>query len=135
MNIGKDFGWVMILGTRDVDAVEEVSGTAGVGAEVGMVVTESLLESMEGIDLNLSSTGHRIRRRGRCAGTIIVSGYSSDLSAYIHPMSDSGYCSRGAYCKYSHGDNAVIPSQLMGMRSIPRAMLLYGHDKLGIKNG
>ena len=88
-----------------------------------MVVMESLLESMEGI--GLSSIGHRIRRRDRCAGTIIVSGSSPDSSAYIHPRSDSGYCSRGAYCKYSHGDDAVVPSQLMGMGSIPQAMLPF----------
>ena len=103
--------------------MEEVTGTAGVEAEDGMVVLESLLESTVGTDP--SSIGHRIRRRGRCAETIIVSGPSSDSSAYTYPRSDSGYCSRGAYCKYSHGDDAVVPSQLMGMGSIPQAMLPF----------
>lgn len=28
---------------------------------------------------------------------------------------DNGYCARGAFCKYSHGDDAVIPSQLFPM--------------------
>ena len=106
-----------------MDAAVEVSGTAGVEVRDGMVVLESLLESTEGIDL--SSIGHRTRRRGGCAGTIIVSGPSSDSLAYAYPRSDSGYCSRGAYCKYSHGDDAVVPSQLMGIGSIPQAMLPF----------
>jgi RNA-binding protein 26 len=45
--------------------------------------------------------------------------------AYIHPRLDHGYCSRGAYCKYSHGDDAVVPSQLMGIGNIPQAMLPF----------
>ncbi|CAK5279976.1 unnamed protein product [Mycena citricolor] len=28
---------------------------------------------------------------------------------------DNGYCSRGAYCKFSHGEDAVVPSQLFPM--------------------
>lgn len=32
---------------------------------------------------------------------------------------DSGYCARGAMCKYSHGDDAVIPSQLYPMDGGP----------------
>ena len=54
-----------------------------------------------------------------------MSGPSSDSFACVHPRSDSGYCSRGAYCKYSHGEDAVVPSQLMGMGSIPQAMLPF----------
>ncbi|KAF9651404.1 hypothetical protein BDM02DRAFT_3091413 [Thelephora ganbajun] len=38
---------------------------------------------------------------------------------------NNGYCSRGAYCKYSHGDDAVVPSQLMGMGGIPQVMLPF----------
>ena len=33
--------------------------------------------------------------------------------------SDNGYCARGAMCKYSHGDDAVIPSQLYPMDGGP----------------
>ena len=113
----------MTLGTQDMGVVEEVSGTAGAEAKDGMLVLVSPPENMEGTDL--SSIGHRIRRRDRCAGTIIVSGFSSYSSPCIHPWSDSGYCSRGAYCKYSHGDDAVVPSQLMGMGGIPQAMLPF----------
>ena len=101
--------------------VGEVSGTAVVGAEDGVADMENLLESTGGIDL--SSIGHQIRRIGGYVETIIVSGPSSDSSAYTHPRSDNGYCSRGAYCKYSHGDDAVVPSQLMGMGGIPQAIL------------
>ena len=33
---------------------------------------------------------------------------------------DNGYCSRGAMCKYSHGEDAVVPAQLFpGMPFIP----------------
>ena len=32
---------------------------------------------------------------------------------------DNGYCARGAMCKYSHGDDAVIPSQLYPMDGGP----------------
>ncbi|TFY59515.1 hypothetical protein EVJ58_g5728 [Rhodofomes roseus] len=28
---------------------------------------------------------------------------------------NNGYCARGAYCKYSHGEDAVVPSQLFPM--------------------
>lgn len=44
-------------------------------------------------------------------------------SPHAHSGSDNGYCSRGAYCKYSHGEDAVVPSQLMGIGSISSAML------------
>ena len=54
-----------------------------------------------------------------------MSGSSSNSSTYAHPRSDNGYCSRGAYCKYSHGDDAVVPSQLMGMGGIPQAILPF----------
>jgi len=103
--------------------VEEVSGTVAVEEGDGTVVMENLLESMEGIDP--SSIDHRIRRRGEYVETIIVSGPPTDSSASTHPKSDNGYCSRGAFCKYSHGDDAVVPSQLMGMGSIPPAMLPF----------
>ncbi|KAF8898346.1 hypothetical protein BD779DRAFT_1483445 [Infundibulicybe gibba] len=32
---------------------------------------------------------------------------------------NNGYCARGAMCKYSHGDDAVIPGQLYSMPSMP----------------
>jgi len=32
---------------------------------------------------------------------------------------DNGYCARGAMCKYSHGEDAVIPSQLYPMNGVP----------------
>ena len=32
---------------------------------------------------------------------------------------DNGYCARGAMCKYSHGEDAVIPSQLYPMNGGP----------------
>jgi len=103
--------------------VGEVSGKVVAEVGDGTVVLESLLESTEGVDL--SSIDHQIRQTGEYVETIIVSGPPSDLSAYTYPMSDNGYCSRGAYCKYSHGDDAVVPSQLMGMGGIPQAILPF----------
>ena len=106
-----------------MDVVVEANGMLVVEAGVGMEGTENLPESTEGIDL--SSIDRQISRRGGYVATIIVSGPSPDLSRCTHPRSDNGYCSRGAYCKYSHGDDAVVPSQLMGMGSIPQAMLPF----------
>jgi RNA-binding protein 26 len=39
--------------------------------------------------------------------------------------SDNGYCARGAMCKYSHGDDAVIPSQLYPMDGGPSSSGLH----------
>ena len=54
-----------------------------------------------------------------------MSGPSSGSPAFAHFRSDNGYCSRGAYCKYSHGEDAVVPSQLVGIGGIPQAMLPF----------
>ena len=99
----------------------EVTGT--VVLEVGgeMAVLEDPLGSMVGIDP--STIDPRIRRRGEYVETIIVSGFLDIHLHNTHSGSDNGYCSRGAFCKFSHGDDAVVPSQLMGMGSIPPAML------------
>ena len=113
----------MTLVIRDTGVVGGVSGTVVAGAGDGMVVMGSLLESLEGTDP--SSIDHRIRRIEGYVETIIVSGPPSDSSTYTHPVLDNGYCSRGAYCKYSHGDDAVVPSQLMGMGGIPPAILPF----------
>lgn len=113
----------MTLDIRDVRVVGEVSGTVVAEERDGMVVMESLLESTEGTDP--SSIDHQTRRIGEYVETIIVSGPPSGSSAYIHPRSDNGYCSRGAFCKYSHGDDAVVPSQLLGMGGIPQAILPF----------
>ena len=63
-------------------------------------------------------------KRGICRDYHSESLFES-LPAYTHSGSDNGYCSRGAFCKYSHGEDAVVPSQLMGMGSIPPAMLPF----------
>ena len=38
---------------------------------------------------------------------------------------DNGYCARGAMCKYSHGDDAVIPSQLYPMNGGPSGSSMH----------
>jgi RNA-binding protein 26 len=35
----------------------------------------------------------------------------------MSPSSDSGYCARGVMCKYSHGEDAVVPGQLYPMNA------------------
>ena len=44
-------------------------------------------------------------------------------SSPLTPLSDNGYCARGSMCKYSHGEDAVVPGQLYpgstGMPFIP----------------
>jgi RNA-binding protein 26 len=45
--------------------------------------------------------------------------------AYLETMvltrrkTDNGYCARGAFCRFSHGDDAVVPSQLYAMNNNP----------------
>ncbi|KAF7319960.1 hypothetical protein MKEN_00779900 [Mycena kentingensis (nom. inval.)] len=39
---------------------------------------------------------------------------------------NSGYCSRGAYCKFSHGEDAVLPGQLFPMNGAP-FMPMFGN--------
>lgn len=34
---------------------------------------------------------------------------------------DNGYCARGAFCKYSHGEDAVVPGQLFPMNAMSGA--------------
>ncbi|KZT06782.1 uncharacterized protein LAESUDRAFT_725544 [Laetiporus sulphureus 93-53] len=52
-----------------------------------------------------------------------------------------GYCARGAFCKYSHGDDAVVPSQLfpmagpMGVGPLPFVPMLPGAMPFGISGG
>jgi RNA-binding protein 26 len=46
--------------------------------------------------------------------------YSACLFLYSpalpnNSIPDSGYCARGAFCKFSHGDDAVVPAQMFPM--------------------
>ena len=40
---------------------------------------------------------------------------------------DNGYCARGAFCKFSHGDDAVVPSQLFPMNGGMPFMPMMGN--------
>jgi RNA-binding protein 26 len=55
-------------------------------------------------------------RNEEFAGTTIVRMLFFDFAipSFFFP-SDNGYCARGAMCKYSHGDDAVVPGQLYPM--------------------
>ena len=48
---------------------------------------------------------------------------------------DNGYCARGAMCKYSHGDDAVIPSQLYPMNAGPSSGMPFMPMFTGNANG
>ena len=48
-----------------------------------------------------------------------VSPFDSRHGVLISLLPDSGYCARGAFCKYSHGDDAVVPSQIFPMPGVP----------------
>lgn len=41
------------------------------------------------------------------------------IPSLIDSMLDNGYCARGAFCKYSHGEDAVVPGQLFPMNGMP----------------
>src|SRR5580692_2875199 len=58
---------------------------------------------------------------------IITVSMASENVDVVLIRADSGYCARGAYCKYSHGDDALVPGafpigppQLPGNIFMPR---------------
>lgn len=54
--------------------------------------------------------------------TVSIHSYSVDI-VLIYP--DNGYCARGAYCKYSHGEDALVPGVFpMGPPQIPGNMFM-----------
>lgn len=55
------------------------------------------------------------QRRGVCRDyhSTYLSVAQSRSTQHCH--ADNGYCARGALCKYSHGDDAFVPSQLFTM--------------------
>ncbi|OBZ79524.1 hypothetical protein A0H81_00580 [Grifola frondosa] len=69
--------------------------------DVAMGGTDMVMGGMNGVMGPMNGRGQSYRppeRRGIC-----------------RDYHNSGYCARGAFCKYSHGDDAVIPSQLFPM--------------------
>ena len=43
----------------------------------------------------------------------------SDTANMLSHWKDHGYCARGAFCRYSHGDDAMVPGQLFPMSGVP----------------
>ena len=80
---------------------------------------------MAGMDGGMGANGrngHNYRppdqRRGICRDYHSESTRLVDArrrSSCALAQTDNGYCARGAFCKYSHGDDAVIPAQLFPM--------------------
>ena len=68
------------------------------------------------------STNHRTKEEGSVE-IITVSVAPSDVDVVlIHP--DNGYCARGAYCKYSHGEDALVPGVFPIPPQIPGNMFM-----------
>lgn len=57
------------------------------------------------------------QRRGICRDYHSVYPSFSPSRFIHHRYLDNGYCARGVLCKYSHGDDAFVPSQLFAMGS------------------
>src|SRR5712672_2555767 len=70
------------------------------------------------------STTHQINNEEESAGIITVSVSCSTVDATL-TSADNGYCARGAYCKYSHGEDALVPGVFpMGPPQIPGNMFM-----------
>lgn len=68
------------------------------------------------------STTHRIKEEGSVE-IITVSVVPSDVDVVlIH--TDNGYCARGGYCKYSHGEDALVPGVFPIPPQIPGNMFM-----------
>lgn len=54
------------------------------------------------------------QKRGICRDyhSSFLSNTANDTHLMAFPFQDNGYCARGSMCKYSHGDDAVVPGQL-----------------------
>lgn len=75
-----------------------------------------------GADHRLSTT-HQTKEEGS-AETITVSIPSHNVDVILI-CADNGYCARGAFCKYSHGEDALVPGVFpMGPPQIPGNMFM-----------
>lgn len=48
---------------------------------------------------------------------------------------DNGYCARGALCKYSHGEDAFVPSQMFSMNGAVPFLPMFGGMPFGMAQG
>ncbi|KAG1749685.1 uncharacterized protein EDB91DRAFT_1046474 [Suillus paluster] len=48
---------------------------------------------------------------------------------------NNGYCARGALCKYSHGDDAFVPSQMFPMNGAVPFLPMFGGIPFGMAQG
>ncbi|KAG2123567.1 hypothetical protein DEU56DRAFT_863854 [Suillus clintonianus] len=48
---------------------------------------------------------------------------------------NNGYCARGALCKYSHGDDAFVPSQMFSMNGAVPFLPMFGGIPFGMGQG
>src|SRR5579863_7743531 len=68
------------------------------------------------------STTHRIKEEGSVE-IITVSVAPSGVDVVLI-RADNGYCARGAYCKYSHGEDALVPGVFPIPPQIPGNMFM-----------
>jgi len=58
-----------------------------------------------------------------------------DLKQHSFTPLDNGYCARGALCKYSHGDDAFIPSQMFPMNGNVPFLPMFAGMPFGMAQG
>jgi RNA-binding protein 26 len=65
------------------------------------------------------------QRRGICRDYYSEWEHSRHKCVYLFICADNGYCGRGAYCKYSHGEDALVPGVFpMGPPQMPGNMFM-----------
>lgn len=97
----------------------EVVMVGGMAEEVGTMMAHTEVapvqwtaDETKGID--------RLSRNVASVATTIVRRAVYPLCDPDHHFVDNGYCARGAHCKYSHGEDAVVPNPFfMGASSVP----------------
>ena len=65
------------------------------------------------------------QRRGICRDYYSEWEHSRHKCVYLFTRADNGYCSRGAYCKFSHGEDALVPGVFpIGPQQMPGNMFM-----------
>lgn len=61
-------------------------------------------------------TSHRIRKEAYAETITVCSSQFHPCGLHVdNSLADNGFCARGEFCRYSHGEDAVVPGQLFPM--------------------
>jgi RNA-binding protein 26 len=64
------------------------------------------------------ATSHQIRKEAYVETITVRSTQRSPCRIHVdNSYADNGFCARGEFCRYSHGEDAVVPGQLFQMNS------------------